>query len=155
MYAFYLHFLGETKTRQDTPRATFGRFCSVCDKFFINFLQSFQNGSISAFQSGLDALLLRYQFRSIINQYSTLPEINSFFYLLTSEERTASMAGVSSALTSCSQYRVSTCFGILRARFPMCRRRVVLPRPFGPTRPYRRPAVILSFASLNNSRPPA
>ena len=45
--------------------------------------------------------------------------------------------------------------GIFRALFPICRRRVVFPRPLGPTRPYRRPDVILSFAFLNKSLPPA
>ena len=67
-----------------------------------------------------------------------------------SHERTLSMAGVSSPTTSCSTWSTVMWEAILRCRLAIIRRSVVLPIPFRPIRPYRRPNDINKSAPLSN-----
>mmetsp|Transcript_4926 Transcript_4926/g.11747 ORF Transcript_4926/g.11747 Transcript_4926/m.11747 type:complete len:203 (+) Transcript_4926:1213-1821(+) len=69
--------------------------------------------------------------------------------------RTASTAGVLSATTSCSTYKKSMRGGRIRSREAIILSRVDLPRPLGPTKPYRRPWAMFRVASLNNIFPAA
>ena len=58
-------------------------------------------------------------------------------------------------MTSCSTYRKSILGGILRSPDAIIFKSVDLPRPFGPTNPYRRPWEMPKAASLKRIFPAA
>mmetsp|Transcript_27782 Transcript_27782/g.66136 ORF Transcript_27782/g.66136 Transcript_27782/m.66136 type:complete len:203 (+) Transcript_27782:1194-1802(+) len=68
---------------------------------------------------------------------------------------TASTAGVLSAWTSCSTYRKSTRGGRIKSLDDIIFSSVLLPLPFGPTRPYLLPCAMLNEASLKRILPAA